>query len=121
MQPEDLFSEHAAALAVLEKVRSTLGSMADIGPIQTRTTKSQVAFRRKRGFAYLWRPGQYLARPGAEIVLSIALGRRDGSPRFKEVVHPAPARWMYHLELDRPADVDDEVVGWLREAALDAG
>jgi predicted flap endonuclease-1-like 5' DNA nuclease len=32
----------------------------------------------------------YLARPQAEIVLSIALDRKMASPRFKEVAHPLP-------------------------------
>jgi hypothetical protein len=50
-------------------------------------------------------------------VLSIALGRHDPSTRFKQVVHPAPAHWMHHLELHDADEVDDEVAGWLREAA----
>jgi hypothetical protein len=62
-------------------------------------------------------PGQYLTNPEAEVVLSIALKRRDGSKRFKEVAHPAPGRWMHHLEIQDPGDIDDEVTGWLREAA----
>jgi hypothetical protein len=48
-----------------------------LGPFEVRTTKSQAEFRRKQGFAYLWVPGQYLAKPTADVVLSIALGRRD--------------------------------------------
>lgn len=48
-------------------------------------------------------------------------GHRAASPRFMEVVYPSPALWMHHLELDGPDDVDDEVVGWLREAADAAG
>jgi len=91
------------------------------GPVDIRTSKSQVAFRRSRGFAYLWVPGQYLKRPGADVVLSIALGRCDDSNRFKEVVHPSPKHWMHHLEIQRVEEIDDEVVGWLREAAERAG
>lgn len=82
-----------------------------------RVSKSQVAFRRKRGFAYIWMAGRYLAKPASEVVLSIVLGRRDGSRRFKDVVHPAPAHWMHHLEVHGTGDIDEEVVGWLREAA----
>jgi hypothetical protein len=114
MQPEEFFAGHPDAGAVFEKVRSILDGL---GPVEVRTSKSQVAFRRKRGFAYLWMPGQYLARPTAQVVLSIALGRHDPSARFKEVVHPAPAHWMHHLEIHDAGDIDDEVVGWLREAA----
>jgi len=91
------------------------------GPIEVKVSKSQVAFRRKRGFAYLWMPGQYLTHPGAEVVLSIALGRLDESARFKEVAHPTPAQWMHHLEVHTLTDLDDEVADWLREAAARAG
>ena len=91
------------------------------GPIEVRVSRSQVAFWRKRGFAYLWMPGQYLKHPGAEVVLSIALGRLDGSDRFKEVAHPTPRHWIHHLEIRDLADLDDEVAGWLHEAAARAG
>ena len=88
-----------------------------MGGAEVRTTKSQVAFRRRRGFAYLWLPGRYLAHPGADVVLSVVLGRHDPSPRWKEVVHPAAAHWMHHLEIHDAAEIDDEVAAWLREAA----
>jgi hypothetical protein len=114
MQPEEFFAGRPGALAVFERVRSVLDGL---GPVEVRASKSQVAFRRRRGFAYLWLPGRYLSKPAAEVVLSIALGRHDPSGRFKEVAHPAPAEWMHHLELHDAGDVDDEVVGWLREAA----
>jgi hypothetical protein len=91
------------------------------GPVEIRTTRSQVAFGRARGFAYLWAPGQYVERPTADVVLTFALGRCDDSQRFKEVVHPSPKHWMHHLEVKRVEDVDDEVAGWLREAAERAG
>ena len=38
----------------------------------------------------------------------------------REVVQPTPGRWMHHLELGDPDDVDAEVVRWLEEAARDA-
>lgn len=112
MEPDDLLDGHPVAAAVYRKVRSCL---VDLGPFDVRTTKSQIAFRRKRGFAYLWLPGRYLKHPDAEVVLSIALGRHDRSARFKEVVHPSSRHWMHHLELHRADEIDDEVVGWLRE------
>ena len=115
---DEFFAGHDAARAGYDRVCTMLTA---IGPFGVRITKSQVAFRRRRGFAWLWRPGQYLARPGAEVVLSIALGRRDSSPRFKEVAHPAPRQWMHHLEVHRTGELDDEVAGWLREAADRAG
>lgn len=117
--PEDravdaFFTGHPTAAAVFARVRSVLDAA---GGCTVRVSRSQVGFRRRRGFAYLWLPGQYLARPGSEVILTVALGRRDSSPRWKEVVHPARAHWMHHLEIHDPTDVDDEVAQWLREAA----
>ena len=85
------------------------------GDVERRATKSQVAFRRRRGFAYVWRPGQYVDSE-VPAVLSIALPRQLRSPRFKSVVHPSDRVWMHHLELSTVDDIDDEVVAWLREA-----
>lgn len=84
-------------------------------------TKSQIAFRRRRGFAYLWAPGMWLAHPDAPSVLSLALPDRIRSRRFKQVVHPSPGVWMHHLELHAAADIDDEVVSFLRRAYDAAG
>ncbi len=78
MTPEDFFADHPLGLEVFQKVRSELLSL---GRIDVRVTKSQVAFRRDRAFAYLWLPGHYLRKPGAEVVLSIALvGTLNGVP-----------------------------------------
>ena len=118
MEPEEFLAGHPLALTVFFRVRSALERL---GPVDIRTTKSQVAFRRARGFAYLWLPGQYLANPSADVVLSIALGRHDPSPRFKEVAHPSPKHWLHHLEINDIDEVDDEVMGWLLEAAERSG
>jgi hypothetical protein len=116
--PEGFLAGHPLALAVFERAHAALRAH---GPLKVRTSKSQIAFRRRRGFAYLWLPGQYLRRPSAEVVLSIALGRHDPSARFKEVVQPSPRHWLHHLEVRDVSDIDAEVVAWLREAADRAG
>lgn len=119
LTPEQFLAGSDLGLAALDRVRALL---TDAFPdVTERTSRSQVAFRRRHGFAYLWRPGQYLRHPAAEVVLSLALPELVASPRFKEVAHPAPSTWMHHLELRSVADVDDEVAGWLRRAAGAAG
>lgn len=118
MAPEDFFAGHPASFAAFQRVR---GLIEGIGPVEVRTSRSQVAFRRRRGFAYLWMPGRWLAHPAAETVLSIALPAPLASPRFKEVVHPSPRIWMHHLEIHHLDDVDAEVAGWLADAYAAAG
>jgi hypothetical protein len=113
MTLEDFFAGKPVALALFELVRCTLDA---IGPSSTRITKSQIAFRRRRAFAWVWCPDQYLRGRTAPLVLSVSLPRRDGSPRWKEVVEPAPGRFMHHLELFDSAEIDGEVSTWLQRA-----
>jgi len=116
--PEELFEGRELALEAYRRVATIL---AEIGPVTVAVTRSQVAFRRRRGFAYLWLPGRWLRRPGAEVVLSIALDHRLDTTRFKEVVQTARTTWMHHLELRIPDEIDAEVGAWLREAWERAG
>ncbi|GAB3820447.1 hypothetical protein GCM10028820_26390 [Tessaracoccus terricola] len=83
-----------------------------VGDASVRVTKSQIAFRRRKGFAYVWRPDLYL-RSDVPAVLSVALPHEVTSTRFKEIAHPSPRVWMHHLELRRVEEVDDEVRAWL--------
>jgi hypothetical protein len=110
---EEYFAGQPTALAVL---RAVLDVVEGLGGCELRTSKSQVALRRRRGFAYLWCPGLYLRRRTAEIVLSVVLDRHDHSPRWKEVAHASPATWTHHLEVRDAAEIDGQVAGWLREA-----
>jgi hypothetical protein len=114
----EFFADHPLGVEVFDRVWPVVATWPDTA---VRISRSQVALRRRRAFAWLWMPGRWLTRPEAEVVLSVSLGRPDPSPRFKEVVHPAPAHWMHHLEIGDVADLDDEVAGWLREAAGRAG
>ena len=117
--PEEFFAGSDLGLALYRRVREVVAAFAP--DVTVRTSKSQVAFRRRRGFAYLWRPGQYLRKPDAEVVLSVVLPREVRSPRFKEVAHPSPTTWMHNLEVRSVSDVDGEVTSWLAEAAEAAG
>ena len=98
---------------LFEVVRDTINT---IDNIEIQVTKSQIAFRRRKAFAWVWMPGKYLRSPCAPLVLTLALRRRDSSPRWKEIVEPSPGRFTHHLELYALADIDDEVRNWLREA-----
>ena len=110
--PEAFFAGHPEGLAVFRAVAEAL---AGVGDVDVQVTVSQIAFRHRRGFAYVWRPGQYV-RGDVPAVLSFALGREVTSARVKEVAHPAPSVWMHHVELRSPSEVDGEVRAWLAEA-----
>ena len=112
--PEGFFAADPTGLAAYRLVHDAI---AGWGGCEERVGRSQLAFRRRRGFAWLWRPGQYLAHPQAEVVLSFALGRELDSPRVKQAVRTSPHHVMHHVELRDPAeDLDGELLDWLREA-----
>jgi hypothetical protein len=114
---EEFFAGRPAARDLFEAVRAAVDAA---GPAEIRVGRSQVAFRRRVGFAYAWIPGRYL-RSDVPLVLTLALGRRDPSPRWKEVVEPRPGRFAHHLELRDAADVDEDVRAWIAEAWVRAG
>ena len=91
-------------------------SWTHLGPATVRVTKSQVAFRRRTGFCWVWLPGMYLRNPGAQVVVSLALGHEDTSPRWKQVTQVGDRRWMHHLEVRSPDDVDGQLATWLAAA-----
>lgn len=115
--PEDLFKGFPESLEIYRAVQKAVST---IGEATVTVTKSQVAFGRRRGLAYVWRPGQYVDSD-VPAVLSIALPRELISDRFKEVVHPSANVWMHHIEIHEPTDVDDQIVEWLTEAYASAG
>ena len=118
MTLDDFFAGHPASRQIFAALSAAI---ANIGPADLRVTKSQVAFRRASAFAWAWMPGMYLHGKTAPLVLSVSLRRRDESPRWKEIVEPAPGRFMHHLALYSPAEIDGDVLRWLQEAWEQAG
>ena len=113
MTLDEFFDERPEARIIFDVLRAAIESL---GPVEMRVSKSQVAFRRRVGFAYAWTPDRYLAGERPPLVLTIGLRRRDDSARWKQVVEPAPGRFTHHLELHSADEIDAEVLGWLREA-----
>lgn len=91
-----------------------------LGPLEVWVSKSQVSFRRRRSFAFVWRPGSYV-KSSVPAVLSLALPYQSASPRFKQIAHPSAGIWMHHLELPDSTQLDAEVQEWMREAYEAAG
>lgn len=85
--PEEVFSGSPQGLDLFRGVERIL---AGFPPSTVKATKSQVAFRARRGFAYMWWPARYI-KSDVPAVLSIALHRRLGSGRFLLGLFPPSA------------------------------
>ncbi len=79
MDPTELFEGHPVARSVYERIRSCL---VELGSFEVRASKSQIAFWRKRGFAYLWRPGQYLLPSLVHLHLGPGYQRPRSTPDY---------------------------------------
>jgi hypothetical protein len=118
MTLDEFFSGYEESRRIFEALQAAI---EPFGRVEVRVTKSQVAFRRGKALAWAWIPDRYLHGGHAPLVLSLAFPSRDDSARWKQIVEPAPGRFMHHLELRSEAEIDDEVRGWLREAWERAG
>lgn len=76
--------------------------------------RTQTAFRRTVQFAWVSLPRRK-ADDGA-LLLSIGLPSRVWSPRIRYAAEVAPGRWMHHLIIRRPEDLDAEVMNWIEAA-----
>jgi len=109
---EEFFAADEKAVSIY---RALARSLMGLDGVEVVVSKSQVAFRARRGFAYAWAPQRYV-KSDVPVVVSIALGEQLRSSRFKEVAHPSPSTWMHHLELRLVKDVDPELIAWIKRA-----
>ena len=113
MTLDEFFAGYPVSRPIFDALHAAI---AALGPVEMRVTKSQVAFRRRKAFAWVWIPDRYLGGGHAPLVLTLAFPWRDASPRWKQIVEPAPGRFTHHLELRAASEIDDEIAGWLRMA-----
>jgi hypothetical protein len=96
MTLDEYFNGKDESRQLFESLRSLIET---VGTVEIRVTKSQVAFRRGRTFAWAWMPAQYVRGRTAPLVLTISLHHRDESSRWKEIVEPVAGRFTHHLEV----------------------
>ena len=111
---EMLFAGRPDCHCLYDGVAAFIGSL---GEVRVKVTKTQVSFAGERQFAWVWLPiRETLSRPAGSIVASFALADRVQHPRIVESVEPYPGRWMHHVILLSPAELDSTLKDWLREA-----
>ena len=82
-----------------------------------RVQKSQISFYGRHLFSAASLPvRRKKSWPEHCIVLTIGLSHRLDSPRVAVATEPYPGRWTHHILLSDEAQIDGELLGWLREA-----
>ena len=106
------FDGRPDALALYQALAERLARIAPEGSVKVQ--KSQISFYDGGLFAMASLPKRKRDRG---LVVSFGLGRREPSPRVGVAVEPYPGRWTHHIMLSDPAQLDEELAGWIIEAS----
>ena len=111
------FSQHMEALPLYEKLEEQV--LTKIPDVKVKVAKTQISFSNKRGFAFVsFTPCRRAKeRPAAWMTVSFGLGYRKEAERIDIATEPYPGRWTQHVMVGSAAEIDDELLGWLKEAA----
>ena len=111
------FSQHTEALPLYEKLEEQI--LAEIPDVKIKVAKTQISFANKRGFAFVsFNPCRRAKeRPAAWMTVSFGLGYRKEAERVDVATEPYPGRWTHHVMVGCAAEIDEELMGWIREAA----
>lgn len=116
------FDKHPEALPLYEALEERIRS--EIQDVTIKVQKTQIAFANKHNFAFVsFLPARKAKeRPDIYITITFGLGYRKESPRIDAATEPYPNRWTHHMLISRVDEVDDELMGWIKEAgAFSAG
>lgn len=99
-------------LPVYEKLRERMeAAYLDMG---VKVAKTQISLRNRYVFAAVFLPRRKLKGwPEKYVLVSFGLGWKMENNRIVQTVEPYPGRWTHHVILERPEDVDGELMDWL--------
>jgi len=111
------FGEHMASLPLYERLEQRI--LREIPDVKVKTAKTQITFANKREFAFVsFNPCRRAKnRPENWMTVTFGLGYRKESPRIDVATEPYPGRWIHHVMVESAAEIDDELLGWIKEAA----
>ena len=115
------FVEHMEALPIYERLEDAI--LTRIPNVKIKVAKTQITFANRRGFAFVsFNPCRKAKdRPAVWMTISFGLGCRRESPRIDVATEPYPGRWTHHVMVGSADEIDEELLGWIQEAAEFAG
>ncbi len=109
------FEKSPKALPLYEAVADNIEHV--LGTVRIKVSKTQIAFANKYQFAFVSLPVRKIKElPETCVILTFGLCRQLVHPRIWQSVEAYPNRWTHHTVISSPEQVDDEVMGWLKEA-----
>lgn len=111
------FDRNPAALPLYESFEEKV--FHAVSNVTVQVQKTQIAFKGRHNFAFVsFMPVRKAKeRPEVYIVITFGLGYKKESPRIDVATEPYPNRWTHHVLISEIGEIDDELVGWIAEAA----
>lgn len=116
-QTLQFFDRQPDALPLYEKFEKCV---ADLVPdVKIKVQKTQISFYNRHLFACVSFAGVRKKKdcPDCYIVVTFGLKHRVESPRIDIATEPYPNRWTHHILISEDDEIDEELIGWVREAA----
>ena len=111
------FNDHMDALPLYERLEGLI--LEQIPDAKIKVFKTQISFSNERGFTFVsFNPcRRAMERPNIWTTVTFGLSYRKDSPRIDVATEPYPNRWTHHVMVGNVAEIDGELMGWIREAA----
>ena len=111
------FGDRVDALPIYERLENAI--LTRIPDVKIKAAKTQITFANRRGFAFVsFNPCRRAKdRPAVWMTVTFGLGCRKESPRIDAATEPYPGRWTHHVMAGSPDEIDEELLGWILEAA----
>ena len=109
------FDGHPVELALYEALFRAVEETFPAGRVKVQ--KSQISFYGRHLFAAASLPVRRRKDwPKTCLVVTVGLSYRLDSPRVAAASEPYPGRWTHHILVTEAGQIDEELMGWLREA-----
>ena len=111
------FGDRVDALPIYERLENAI--LTRIPDVKIKTAKTQITFANRRGFAFVsFNPCRRAKDcPAVWMTVTFGLGCRKESPRIDAATEPYPGRWTHHVMVGTQDEIDEELLGWILEAA----
>lgn len=111
------FADHMEAIPLYEALEARI--LDRIADVTVKGSKTQLSFYNRHLFACVSFAHVRKKKdcPPVYIVVTIGLNRRLDSPRIDVATEPCKGRWTHHLLISHMSELDEELMGWIQEAA----
>ena len=110
------FDQHMDILPLYQAFEELLSDSFSV--VNKRVQKTQITFSNRHVFACVSfaRVKRKTELPMRFIVITLGLPAPLDSERVAVKTEPYPGRWTHHIVVNKPEELDEELLSWVREA-----